>query len=235
MDRSTDLHILSQSEMFRGLSAEVLDDVRGVSIRGRIAKGDVVFRQDEPALAVHVVVVGRLRVTQTTIDGQQIIIRYIGAGETVGYSAISGGETYNSSVGAVEDTTLFTWSRSSFRQLMARHPQLAVNALSVVQSRYEELQLRLRELATETVERRIAHTLLRLAQQAGRRTALGTEIAFPLSRQDVAEMTGTTLHTVSRTMSAWEAKGVIDSGRRRVIIRSPDELTLIAGENAGGA
>ena len=211
MDRSTDLHILSQSEMFQGLPAEALDDVRDACVRSRTAKGDLVFRQDDPASAVHLVVAGRLRATQTTGAGQQIIIRYIGAGEAAGYNAISGGETHTSSVAAVEDTTLMTWSRSGFRQLMARHPQVAVNALSVIQSSYEELQVRLRELATETVERRIAHTLLRLAQQAGRRTALGLEIAFPLSRQDVAEMAGTTLHTVSRTMSAWEANGLVEA------------------------
>ncbi|MGK3946862.1 helix-turn-helix domain-containing protein, partial [Streptomyces caeruleatus] len=73
-----------------------------------------------------------------------------------------------------------------------------MNALAVLSARYHEIQLRLLELSTEKVERRIGHTVLRLANQAGRRTARGIEIAFPLSRQDLAEMAGTTLHTVSR-------------------------------------
>jgi CRP-like cAMP-binding protein len=85
-------------------------------------------------------------------------------------------------------------------------------------------------VATETVERRIAHTVLRLAEQAGRRTAAGIEIAIPLSRQDIAEMVGTTLHTVSRTVSAWESGGIVDSGRRRLVIRKPDELVRLSGE-----
>ena len=80
---------------------------------------------------------------------------------------------------------------------------------------------------TERVERRIAHALLRLAQDAGRRVEGGVEIDFPLSRQDLAQMTGTTLFTVSRTLIAWEAQGLIATGRRRVVIRQPHRLVRI--------
>jgi CRP-like cAMP-binding protein len=230
MDRSTDLHILSTSEMFRGLSLEALDDVRQACVRRRVVSGEMLLRQGEPASAVHVVIAGRLRVAQATDAGQQVIIRYVGAGETAGYNAVLGGGTYSTSVAAVEDTTVLTFGAGKFRQLMTKHPPIAANALAIVHARYEELQTRLRELATETVERRIAHALLRLAGQAGRRTSTGIEIGFPLSRQDVAEMTGTTLHTVSRTLSHWETKGLVASGRRRVVIRRPEELLLLAGD-----
>lgn len=228
MDRSTDLHILSQSELFRGLPAEALDEARAAARRRRLAKGDVLFRQDDAVSTIYLVVAGRLRVTQTTSAGEQIIIRYAGAGETTGYSAISGRQSHHSTVSAVDDTTLMGWSRSRFHELMARHPQIAVNVLTVADARYQEMQARLRELATESVDRRIAHTVLRLIEQAGRRTANGIEIAFPISRQDLAEMTGTTLHTVSRTVSGWETAGIIDSGRRRIIVRDPERLGAIA-------
>lgn len=230
MDRPTDLHILSQSELFQGLSTAALDDIRAASLRTRIGKGETLFHQEQEAATVYVVIAGRLRVTQTTAAGQQIIIRYVGAGECVGYNTISGGETYGSSVGAVDDTALMSWARGSFRRLLSQHPQIAVNALKVIDARYHEMQTRLREMATETVERRIAHTLLRLARQAGRQTTAGIEIAIPLSRQDLAEMAGTTLHTVSRTVSGWEADGIIGSGRRRVTVRNAADLAAIAGD-----
>jgi CRP-like cAMP-binding protein len=92
------------------------------------------------------------------------------------------------------------------------------------------MQVRLREVATEKVEQRIAHTIMRLADQAGRRTARGVEIAFPISRQDLAEMAGTTLHTVSRTLSGWEDQGIVTSGRRRVVVSDPRALSRIAAE-----
>ena len=82
---------------------------------------------------------------------------------------------------------------------------------------------------------RIAHALGRLVVQAGRRTAEGIEIAFPLSRQDLAEMAGTTLHTVSRTLSAWEGAGIVLAGRQRVVIARPHALVAIAEDLPGEA
>ena len=144
--------------------------------------------------------------------------------------ALTGGEVHPGAVTAVDDSHLIGMPAAVLREAMTRHAAIAINAAALLGQRYRDLQLRLRELATEKVERRIAHTLLRLAQQAGRRTARGVEIAFPLSRQDLAEMTGTTLHTVSRTLSGWEGRGIIDSGRRRVVIAKPGALTEVAEE-----
>jgi CRP-like cAMP-binding protein len=83
-------------------------------------------------------------------------------------------------------------------------------------------------MSTEQVERRIAHALLRLAEQSGRLVDTGILIGFPISRQDVAEMTGATLHTVSRVMSSWEEKGLVESGRQRITITDPTRLLRLA-------
>jgi CRP-like cAMP-binding protein len=100
--------------------------------------------------------------------------------------------------------------------------------LRLVADRFHDLQDRYRELATERVERRVARALLRLARQAGKRTDEGVLLDLPLSRQDLGEMTGTTLYTVSRILSGWEQNGLILSGRERIIIRRPHELVIIA-------
>ena len=121
-------------------------------------------------------------------------------------------------------------TRDEWCAIMTRHSSIAMNAVRLLGARYLDMQVRLRELSTEKVERRLAHTILRLAQQAGRRTARGIEIAFPLSRQDLAEMSGTTLHTVSRTLSAWEERGIVDCGRRRIIVARSQLLESIAEE-----
>ena len=202
--------------------------MRKLSFRRRFDAGDVVFRQDDAASNVFVVVMGQLRVAQTTAEGQQVIIRYIGPGDLAGYAVLSAGETYPGTVVAVEDTHVMGWTAASMRQLMEAYPRIATNALSIVSGRYRDLQERLRQQATENVERRIAHAILRLAGQAGRGTPQGIEIAFPVSRQDLAEMAATTLHTVSRTMSGWEDRGVVQSRRRRVIVIQPDALLAIA-------
>jgi CRP-like cAMP-binding protein len=230
MAEHPDIDILARSELFRGVPLDALREVQAVAFRKRFAAGDTVLRQDDAVATLYIVVVGRLRVTQTALDGQQIIIRYLGPGEVAGYSSLSGGDVHPGTVAAVDDSHLIGMPSAMLREIMVRHSSIAMNAASLLGARYRDLQVRLRELATEKVERRIAHTLLRLGQQAGRRTARGIEIVFPLSRQDLAEMCGTTLHTVSRTLSGWETRGIVDSGRRRVVIAQPDALNDVAEE-----
>jgi CRP/FNR family transcriptional regulator, nitrogen oxide reductase regulator len=94
--------------------------------------------------------------------------------------------------------------------------------------RLQELQNRYRELATERVEQRVARAILRLVRQSGKEVEDGVQIEFPLSRQDIAEMTGTTLHTVSRLLSSWEQIGLLDGGRMRIVLRKPRALLAIA-------
>src|SRR6185369_7763174 len=113
-------------------------------------------------------------------------------------------------------------------QLMTSIPQIAVNILSEQAVRMRELQNCYRELATERVERRVAHALGRLASQAGWKTEYGILIDMPLSHQDLAEMSGTTLYTVSRILCGWKRGGLVDIGRQRVMVLQPRTLLDIA-------
>ena len=223
-----DLDILGRTELFRGATIEALADIHAGSYIARFAAGERVLAQGEDAANVYVVVVGRLRASQTTADGRQVILRYLGPGDIVGYTALTSGDHHPGDVVAVTDSRLIGWRRPAMREIMTRHPAIAINAIAVLGARYHDMQVRLRELSTEKVEQRIAHAILRLARAAGRRPPGRIEIAFPLSRQDLAEITGTTLHTVSRTLSGWEDQGFVDSGRRRVIVRDVAALTSIA-------
>ena len=114
-----------------------------------------------------------------------------------------------------------------------RNVAAAVNALQTVGQRLQDAHSRIRELSTEEVERRVAHAILRLMQQAGRKTGDGIAIDLPLTRQDLAEMSGTTLHTVSRLLSAWHEKGLVAGGRRQVTVTDPHRLFMLA-EGRGG-
>jgi CRP-like cAMP-binding protein len=98
--------------------------------------------------------------------------------------------------------------------------------------RLKEAQERLRELSTQRAERRVAHAVLRLAHQAGQTTAEGTMIEFPLRRKDVANISGTTLHTASRILTAWEKAGLLVSNSQRVTIRKRSAIQRIADDLA---
>lgn len=224
------VRIPATAELFTGLDAAALDAVAKLGVQRRVAKGEDLFDQGEPAEACYIVVDGRFKLAQIAPEGHQVVLHYIGPGEMMAVAAIFARSGYPGTATAVQDATALEWSRKTIQGLMERHPRIAINALETLGKRFLALQERYRELATERVERRIARAVLRLARQAGKRVAEGVLIDFPVSRQDIAEMTGATLHTVSRTLAAWEAAGLVEGGRQRIIIKQPHGLVSIAEE-----
>lgn len=184
--------------------------------------------QGDPADAVYQIESGRVRLSQVTTEGQQILLRVIGPGTVFGAIALAGVDAYPVTAEAAEGCTVLVWPRTALLGLIEQMPKLAINAIQLMAGHVQEFQDRFREMATQRVERRLARTLLRLASQTGRKTEEGVLIDLALTRQDLAEMTGTTLYTVSRILSQWESQGLVRSGRERVVIRHPHGLVKIA-------
>jgi CRP-like cAMP-binding protein len=231
MDSAARVSVLQRVPLFAGLPSDALGRIAGTALEERIARGESPFRQGDAATHGHVVGWGRIRLDQATPDGQNVVLRYMGPGDMLGTVAVLRGIPYPATPVAVEDSLLLAWSAPRLSELFGAYPELAMNAIRVVGTRLEELQQRLQEVATQRVERRIAGTLLRLVRQSGRRGAQGIEIPFAISRQDLAELTATTLHTVSRTLSAWEQQGIIAARRSsHLVILQPHRLVAIAEE-----
>ena len=129
---------------------------------------------------------------------------------------------------AAVDCVVLAWPSQLWPTFAASFPSFSANTYKMVGGRLQDAHTRGIEMSTEQVEQRVAHALLKLIKQSGKKTDEGLMIDFPLSRQDVAEMTGTTLHTVSRLLSAWEDQGLVKSGRQRVVVVEPHRLLVIA-------
>src|SRR6185369_7835508 len=140
---------------------------------------------------------------------------------------------YPATATAVDDSVVLAWPSATWPRLVEKFPALATNTLQTVGARLQETHTRVVEMSTEQVEKRIAHALLRLVKQSGRKVDRGVEIDFPISRQDIAQMTGTTLHTVSRILSGWEQAGLIESGRQRIVLREPEKIHALAEQAPG--
>ncbi len=222
------LAIVARAALLRGLSPRALEEVAGRASERRVGAGATIFREGEPATAFYLVVAGRVKLTQLAPDGHEVIIRLVGTAEAVAAVAVFEDATYPVTARAISDARLLVWPRDALHEMLLRHPPLAVNAMKMISERLREVQERFRELATERVAQRIARALVRLVRQAGRRVEGGVLIDLPLSRQDLAEMTGTTLYTVSRVLSEWETRGILESGRERVVVRSPHALVALA-------
>ncbi len=222
--------LLAGVPFFKGIDEAALDELRLLGRLKRAAQGGYFFHQGEDAEYLYVLLEGKVRLIQISAEGQNVPLHIVQPGEPFGGGAVLGHHVYPAGSEALVASEALCWDSATIGRLLDRHPRLVRNILQVVAARFAELQDRFRELATERVERRVARALIRLSGPHGKTTDRGTLIDLPLSRQDLAEMAGTTLSTVSRLISRWEGEGVVETGRGWILVRQPDRLVAIAEE-----
>jgi len=214
--------------LFQRLAEAELTRLMAHATSRRVAQGATVFEQGEKAHAFYLLLHGRLKVSQVTPDGQQVMVRVVHPGDLFGFARALARPDYPGTARAAVDCVVIGWPMADWDAVVESSPHLAINAMQTIGQRLDEAHTRLREMSTQEVERRVAHAVLRLAAKAGRPEAQGTRIDFPITRQDIAEMTGTTLHTVSRLLSAWEGLGLVEGGRQKLTICDAEGLARIA-------
>lgn len=230
---TVDSSLVAHLPLFAGLGSEELAEVLREARSSRYPKNSAVFEQGADATSFFLLLHGHVRASKTTPTGEQIVVRYVAPGEIFGVAPAIGLLRYPATATAVDDSIVLAWPSAAWPRLVGKFPQLAANTLQTVGNRLQETHTRVIEMSTQQVEQRIAHALLRLAKQSGRKLEHGVEIDFPISRQDIAQMTGTTLHTVSRILSGWEQAGLIESGRQHIVLCEPHKILVLAEQAAG--
>jgi CRP/FNR family transcriptional regulator, nitrogen oxide reductase regulator len=234
---SIDRSLVAHLPLFAGISADELAEILGEARSLRVPRNGAVFQQGEDAHSFFLLLHGHVRASKTTPTGDQIVVRYVVAGETFGVAPAIGLKQYPATATAVDDSVVLAWPSAAWPRLVTKFPSLSASTLQTIGNRLQESHARVIEMSTQQVEQRIAHALLRLAKQAGRKLDHGVQIDFPISRQDIAQMTGTTLHTVSRILSGWEQLGLVESGRQRIVLLEPHKIVLLAEQppESGGS
>jgi len=215
---------LQKSEIFKGLTGKQYADLLKKGRNLKLQPKSILFHQGDPAISCFLVNRGRLKMTKLNEQGREVIFRYIGAGELIAAVALLKDRNYLVTAESIEATDVTSWNKPAMMQLMHRYPDIAINLLGIILERIDDVQHRYLEVCTERVNQRIARSLLRLMRRAGSKTREGIQLNIPLSRQNIADYSGTTLYTVSRTLSAWEKKGWIKSGRSQIVITDPHAL-----------
>jgi CRP-like cAMP-binding protein len=219
---------LQKVVLFRDLPIPALEEIAAASVTRSIEEGGFYFMQGDETRYLYVLTAGRVKLTQTSLDGQQVALRMIGPEQMfAGAAILHYASGYPVSAEAVEDSSALAWEANAFKALSEKYPALSFNLMQLMQAYIVEIQERYRELSTERVEQRVARALVRLTAQTGIKSA-GGSIALSLSRQDLAEMSGTTVFTASRILADWERRGIIATGRERVELLNPHRLVSIA-------
>ena len=224
---------LSKLPLFQGIAQQDLEHLLQAAHRKQLQAGEFFFLQGDPAENMYVLLEGRVKLSQSGPDGDQVLIRVITPVSVFALVAITTASNYLVTAQAAEDSLALYWTRHELMDFVLRTPQMAHNAMRIMAERLQDIQERFRQVTTERVERRLVYTLFRLAAQAGKKVDQGVLIDLTLTRQDLAEMSGTTLYTVSRMLSSWEKQGLVIAGREQVIIRNPHGLARILGDEVG--
>lgn len=215
---------------FANLPEDARDNLRMLLRPRTVDKDEYLFFEGDPADMLYLVGSGRIKVLKHSDTGKEMLLEIVSAGDTVGEIGVLDGAVYPVSAQAMEPSQVWSIRRTDYLRALDRHPELALHTARSLGKRLQEAYQTMLSLAVERVERRIARILLKLAAATGQRTGEGIIINAPVTRQDIADMTGTTVETAIRVMSRFTKRGLIRSRRGRITLLKPHELVLIAEE-----
>ncbi len=230
---STDvrLRILGQVPFFAHLGHGDIEAVNALFRERGYTPGETIYRAGDPAARLYVVASGKVKVTRPTPTGQDVLLEILTPGEFFGSLSALGDREYADTAQAQTACCVLGIGTHEFHSILERYPAVAMQVLNILASRLQEAQDTIHQLSANSVESRVAAALLKLAEKLGQETKNGTLIQMPLSRQDLAEMTGTTTETVSRVLSHFRKAGLISSGRRWIALTNRDRLKTLALED----
>jgi len=222
--------LLQEIPLYRRLPPEERRRLAAVSRVKPYAKGETIFSEGDAADVFFTIVRGRVKVFKMTPAGKDLILEIFGAGDPLGAVAVYEDRPYPASALALEDTLCLLIRRQDFFALLERHPTLVRSLLLGLTRRLVELTNRLAELTGGRVEPRVARLFLKLADQMGQPSTEGTFIPLPLSRQELADLTGTTIETCIRIMSRWGKDGVVRTEKDGFLVTDRAALEKLGRE-----
>lgn len=215
-------------ESFRDISLADCTEIVANSQERQFVRRHAVELGADPLRHVVFLLSGCLKVTQICANGQEVILRLNGPGDLLGGVGVYVNSGHSSAARAVQTSSALVWETSRFEAVMERYPAFRRNIAHVLERHLNELEVRFREISTEKVAQRLSGLLARLVGQVGKRADSYVEIA--LSRRDLAQLTGTTLFTVSRLLCEWEVQGIVSARREAVLVQNVPALLDLSRE-----
>jgi len=211
--------MLRRTTIFRRLSPDDRQRIAAVASTQDFGRGDLLFSEGDASDYLYTIVTGRVKVFKSTARGTEVILELFGPGDPVGAVAAYDARAYPASAVALEPTTCVLISRQSFFALLESHPSMVRGLLGGLTHRLVELTNRLTELSGGKVEARLARFFVKLGDDMGQKRGDGTFIPLALSRQEIADMIGTTIETSIRIMSRW--------GKDEIVRTDKDGFTIV--------
>ncbi len=219
------IDFLQKVHLFEDLSRDELRESTVYMNMKEYAKGDYLFFEEDAEPGIFILVDGLVKLIKETQDGKTIIVRLVFPGDVFGWiewGKNSPKSTYTAM--AVLDSKVLYISNRDFINLAIKYPAIAIKMTCDATANLLQTYEILKSIASGRVEERIAKVLLELADKVGTKVDGTVVIRLPLTRQDIAEMTGTTVETAIRVMSRWKKQGIINTERGYIEILNRREL-----------
>lgn len=220
--------LIRASPLFIGLPQHAYEKLACQARPKALARNELLFMQGGAARKVALIRSGSVKITQLAPNGNEVILWVYGVRNIAGVISEPATCCYTYSARALETSTALVWEYAVIQDLMSEYPQIRRNASNILAARLNELEERFREVATEKIAKRMASALIRLQAEIGKKAHGGTHVS--LLREELAQLTGTTLFTVSRILSRWGKMGFVMPRREGVLVRDTNRLQL-AGED----
>ena len=218
--RATKAEILKRSLIFSSLNSDELTELSKLAFERSFRADEFVFWEGDDSDYFYIVVEGRVKVIKHSSSGKEFIIAFFGPGEMFGEVAVFENKPYPASAQVVTDTKTLGIKKGDFLAFLSTRPQVALSIIDVLGGRLRDAQGRLKDLAGERVEQRLAQILLMLSSKLG--------ATLPFTRQEIADMAGTTTETAIRITSQLKERGIISSVRGKVTILDETKLRLLS-------
>lgn len=215
---------VARTPLFQSLFPDDRRRLAAVAALKSYEKGDRVFSEGDPSDFLFTIVSGRVKVVKLIPGGREVILEIFGAGDPLGAVVAYEGRPYPATAIATERALCLLVGRVAFFELVAQHPSFVRGYLVGLAQRIMELTRRIPEVAGGRVDARLAHLFLKLADRMGRPGAEGTFIPMALSRQELADLTGTTIETSIRIMSRWGKDGIVKTEKDGFVVQDREAL-----------
>lgn len=225
------LSILHRVPFFASLPHADVEQINLLFREYGYAAGETIYFSGDRAIHLYVVASGQIKLLRHTLAGQDILIDVLPPGDFFGTLSTFEDTFYADTAQAQTSACVLAITAEDFRGVLTRYPSAALAVLDITSKRLHEAHEMLRQISAYPVEQRVAYILSKLARKFGEASDEGLLIQMPLTRDDIAQMTGATAETASRVMSQFQKDGVIRSGRQWVAITDPERLAALA-ENA---
>jgi len=220
--------IRESSPFFRRLSQEDLERLAGIAVAKTYEKGDLIFSEGDEPHFLHTIASGRVKVVKGVPSGKEVILEILSAGDPLGAVVAYEDRPYPASAVALERSVCLLLPRAELFSLLERFPSVVRGFLSGMARRIVELTQRIPEVAGGRVETRFALLFLKLADTAGRPEGREVFVPIHLTRQDLADLTGTTIETSIRVMSRWSKEGLVLTEHEGFRVRDREALERLA-------